>query len=257
MKRYNYLQTIYLSFFSRDLYRDVAKNWGGGVVLYLFILLLICWAVMIVRYQPVINHSFQHIANELAPQIPEIHIKKGEVSTPENRPYLIKDKESGETIIIIDTSGKYPDLNETPSSTKVLITHDKVYYVDDSNSERIQKIPAKITVEIKPDQVKQSLIKIADWLWVIFLPILLILSFAYRLVQALIYAVIGKIFSALSNASLSYAELLKLSMVAVTPVIVISTILDWFSVAFPFQWLLYFIITMAYLIFAIGANKTN
>lgn len=257
MKRYNYLQTIYLSFFSRDLYRDVAKNWGAGVVLYLFILLVICWAVMIFKFQPGLNRSFQHVANELAPQVPEIHVKNGEVSTPENRPYLIKDPESGEAIAIIDTSGKYPDLNETPSSTKILVTNNKVFYLSDANSEKIQKIPTNVTADIKPDKVKQVMIRVVDWLWVIFFPVFLLVSLAYRLIQALVYAVIGKMFSALSNVPLTYSELLKLSMVAVTPVIVLSTILDWFTVTFPFQLLVYFIISMAYLIFAIGANRTH
>lgn len=254
MKKYNYLQAIAMSFYSRDLYRDVVKNWGGGVVLYLFILLFICWAVMMVKIQPAIDLSVKEVANQLGPQIPELDIQKGEISTPLNKPYMIKD-ESDHISGIIDTSGKYNTLSEAPLGTRILITKTMVFYMDDANTLKMQSIPKSLTVHVKPELVKNKIIQFVGWSWVIFFPVLLLLSFIYRLIQGLFYALIGKIFAALADVSLTYGEILKLSFIVMTPAIVLGTVLDWMRVSFHFEWLVYFILTMVYLIFALKANK--
>lgn len=257
MKDYSYLQAIYMSFYSRKLYRDVANNWGGGVVLYLFILLAICWAVMVFRYQPVIDRSFRQVADQVTPQVPEVKIQKGQASTPENRPYLIKDLDNGDVVAIIDTSDKYQSLNDTPSSTRILLTKDAVFYMDGSNNIRMQKIPNTLMLNVKPEIVKIKLLQFVGWSWLIIFPFLLFFSFIYRLAQSLVYAAIGKVFSALSNIPLTYAKILKISMIAVTPAIILSTILDWLYVGFSFELLAFFVITMVYLFFGIKANKDN
>jgi hypothetical protein len=49
MKHYGRLQAVYLSFFSGDLYRDVANNWTGIGLVYLLLLLAAAWLPSAVR----------------------------------------------------------------------------------------------------------------------------------------------------------------------------------------------------------------
>lgn len=256
MRENNYLQAIYKSFYSRELYRDVAMNWGGGVVLYLFILLVISWLVFSFRAETSIVTSFKLMAVKIAPQLPEIKVKNGLLTTPEQRPYLINDPDTGTLIAVIDDSGKYKTLEDAPKGTKILLTHDSVYFFNDNdNSVKAQKLPDNLNLDVTSEQAKKVLAIFGEWIWFFMLPILLLSSFVYRLIQAVIYAVLGKIFAVISGNPIEYSKILKLSLVAVTPAIVVSTVLTTAGIWFPFEGLVLFIISMIYLIFAIGANK--
>lgn len=255
MQQYNYLQAIFMSFYSRNLYKDVILNWGAGAVFYLFLLLAICWAVTIVKVQPIINKTFSRFVEKYSSQIPPLKFNNGQVTTPEKKAYIIRDPEDNKIFGIVDTSGQYQDLEKAPTGTQILMTNTQIFYRDRADQVKIQKIPSNFTYEVKPNEAKGTLVRMVSWGWIVLYPVLLILSFLYRLVQALIYAVFGKIFAALSNNPLSYATILKLSMVSITPVIVISTLLDVFGIVFYFDWLFYFLLAMLYLVFALGANK--
>lgn len=253
MKQYGWLKAIYMSFYSRSLYRDVAQNWGLGTFFYLFFLLAICWIALMFHIQPVINLEATKLINEITPQLPEtMIIKEGTVITPENRPYIIQGKETNEIVAIVDTSGKYNTLDDV--KTPVLITKNKVLYSDNNNAVRIYTIPATLTTDIVTTKVKDFILKVIGWLWVIIFPVVLVSSFLYRIFQSLFYAIIGKIFAVSATIKLTYVEIVKLTMVAITPVIVISTILEWFGLWFDYSGL-FFVLAMCYLIFAIGANK--
>lgn len=254
MKQYNILQAFYMSFYSQKLYRDVAQNWGGSVVLYLFVLLAISWGIMMIQIQPTLKLMFAQMGSRYYQQFPEIVIKEGVVNTPENKPYIIIDPDTQKPFAVIDTSGKYQDFTTVPSDTVVLVRKDAVIY-QYKKEVKTQKIPNDLNMTLKPDHVKTTLISIGSWLWILILPITLLASFIYRLVQSLVYAVIGEIFAALSNIKINYSEMLKMTMITLTPVIVLDTILDFLHISFPLQWLMYFGISMAYLIFALRANK--
>src|SRR5215470_9276887 len=106
MKRYSIFHPFVLSFFSKDLYRDVAHHWRGVGFLYLLLLLTICWIPTAIK----MGADFSKFANDEAPgildQVPNISITKGEVSITEQMPYTIKSPKTGETLAIIDTTGQ-------------------------------------------------------------------------------------------------------------------------------------------------------
>ncbi len=49
MKRFGLFHPIWMSFYSRALYRDVAQNWKGTGFLYLLFLLALSWIHPIVQ----------------------------------------------------------------------------------------------------------------------------------------------------------------------------------------------------------------
>ena len=253
MTKYGYLRTIYLSFYSRDLYRDVAKNWHGGVVLYLLLLLTISWAIMMFPVQSIINQSQEKFLDTLTPQVPQITIKQGEAVTPLKRPYIIKDPSNNEPFAVIDTTGKYKNPEE--ANTQVLLTKTQFIYADTENSISITNIPKNITMIINPEMIKQKIMRFTGYAWVILFPLLLLGSLLYRLVQVCVYSIIGEIYTKLAKIPLSFSAVTKLTAVAITPDIVCATVFDFFDIHFPYKMLFYFVLSMCYLIFAIRANK--
>lgn len=254
MKQYGNLRAIFMSFYSRDLYRDVANNWGAGVIFYLLLLLVICWIALMFKIQPSINLFTTQLANNLTPQLPAIMvIKEGVLSTPEKRPYLIKNTDgSDKAAAIVDTSGRYKNLQD--AKVDVLVTQEGVYYNDSHNIQQMKKFPETLTVNIYPVKVGVVITKIFSYSWILLFPLLVILSFFYRIVQSILYAIIGKIYAAISGTALSYYRILKLTMVAITPAIVIGTVLEFMD-----RWgeynLVLFIISLIYVIFAVSSNK--
>ncbi len=82
------------------------------------------------------------------------------------------------------------------------------------------------------------------------------MSFLYRVIQAIVYAAIGcLIFARLAKVDISYQAMVRLSIIAVTPAIIISTVLQYCSISFNYEWTLYFLLTMLYLIYGIRANR--
>ena len=84
-------------------------------------------------------------------------------------------------------------------------------------------------------------------------PFALLGSSFYRIVQALLYAAIGLLFASWCKATLSYAALLRLAIVAVTPCIIVGTVLG--LVGVPLPSLVYLLIALLYLFFAVKANS--
>jgi len=253
MKEYSYFQAIYLSFYSRNLYRDVVKNWNAGVILYLLFVLAICWAIMMMPIQKSINAIYKQFSTVYVTQLPEMIFENGQVKTPLNHPYLIINPSTKETVAIVDTSGAYPNLENT--SATFLLTKTEFYSRDNNDAVKITKIPLGWTYKANPKDMNVSISHYVSWTWLMLFPVLILFSLFYRLVQSVIYGVFGKIFAAIAGVNLTYANILKLTMVALTPVIFISMILDWYSLHFPYAWLFYFVLAMAYLIFGIYANK--
>ena len=123
---YRFFQALYLAFFSRRLYVDVAKRWRGVGVGYLFFML----SLLVLPYavQTMLDFKQKIDAEMILPvkQLPLFEVRGGEVFFHQKMPYLVKNKQ-GDVISIIDTDGS---INALPSTTypkaKVLVTRDTI-----------------------------------------------------------------------------------------------------------------------------------
>jgi len=160
MKRYTLIQALALSFYSRNLYVDVARNWSGIGIRYLLLLLTLAWAILTFMWsiylskfniddlsnsltnsifvydnlsaEDNINRDFNILKqmpllrfrrNLLTMESPEFD-KVPKAVKPKPKPYLIKDPVSNNDLIIIDTSGTYKNLKG--QKAKVLITEKQI-----------------------------------------------------------------------------------------------------------------------------------
>lgn len=254
MRRYGCLESIIMSFYSRDLYRDVVLNWSGAVVLYLLLLLFICIGISSIGVQQTINTGYSAFSNEFFPQIPPMIIKNGEIKTPEDRPYFIVDRtmKDKKYFAIIDTSGKYTSLDS--GEADLLVTRNMIYYTSDDKI-KSKTISSKIDLDIKPLEIQKTGLFYIRWLWLIFLPLFVLFAFIYRIMAGAIYALAGKLFATITEVPLTYGEIFKISIFAMTPAIILSTFTDWFHYRMLHDWVIYFILTLAYIIFGINSNK--
>jgi hypothetical protein len=255
MKQYNLLQAIYMSFYSRKLYQDVAMNWGGKSFLYLLLILALSWIVSVCQIQQHLTVGFNQLTNEIVTQIPVLTINKGILSTPENHPYIITDPDSHENIAIIDTSGKYTNLQQV--KTGILITKTEIISQSHPNESKIDKIPKELTITLVPQTIHHYLQSYIGYSWIFLFIILVLASYVYRIIQALLYAVIGKIFSIIANVPITYFQVIQITMVAVTPVIIIASVIDALDIKIQHNMLLCFTLAILYMFYGIIVNKKN
>jgi hypothetical protein len=252
MSRYNMLQAIVMSFYSRKLYRDVAMNWGGKAFLYLLLLLALSWIGMTYLFQHGINQFYAQYSGAIVSQMPILTIKDGKMSTPENRPYLITDPDH-ERIAVIDATGQYTTLEQ--AKTDILVTQTQVISQSKPNETRTNQLPPNFNAVIDPNVINAYIKKFVGFTWIFIFILFVVSAYIYRIIQALLYGIIGKIFSSICRVPLSYGQILQIVLVAITPAIIIATIVDLLNVEFPYEMWVYFLISMFYLFYGIIANK--
>lgn len=251
MKRFKIFHIPVLSFFSKELYRDVGLNWKGTCFGYLFLLLAVCWIPVMVTFHLGLSRFIEDKAPVFIEQVPEITITDGQASIEEPQPYYITAGDANDVLMVIDTTGQI----NSPDDANAFVLLTKTKLIHRKSDVELQTFDL---AQVKEFTLNQT--KITSWLNVlakIFAPVsyvfALIGSCVFRIIQALIYAAIGMLFVSWCKARLTYDALLRLAVVAVTPCIIVKTILSIADIRIPYAPLLYLIAALAYLFFGVKA----
>jgi Protein of unknown function (DUF1189) len=251
MKKFSVLHPLVLSFYSRELYQDVGRNWRGTGFAYLLLLLALCWAPEMFKMQAGMTKFARNEGAAVIKQIPAVAITNGEVSTDVQTPYFIKDPKTGVPMAIIDLTGQYTSLADTPA--KMLLTKNQLLT---KNNYETKTYDLRNVKSFKLDQARvQGWLDLArQWLAIILYPVVLVFSYAYRILQALLYGAIAMLFASAVKAKMNYLTALRLATIAVTPAIIVDTLHSLAGIKTPLWWLICFVIAMVYLYFGVKAN---
>lgn len=251
MKKFSIFHAPLLAFYSKDFYRDICLRHKGTGFAYLLLLLAVCWIPSIVSVHMDISRLVDNDAQLIVDQIPTITIVDGEASIEEPQPFYIVYPETDEDIFVIDTTGLITSLADTDA--KGIITKTDVIYQQSLTETRTYSLAEIDEFTLDQDMIRPWLARVkmaaAPVIYLCALPC----SFAIRIVQALIYAAIGIFLCNLCKTKRTYEELLRLSVIAVTPMIIIKTIIGIVDISIPFVGLLYFLGAMGFLFFGIKA----
>ncbi len=247
MRKYSIFHVPALSFFSKKLYIDVGLNWKGVNFLYLLLLLAVCWIPTVIKVHHDIADFVDNEAPAIVNQVPEITITDGQVSIEEPQPYYIIDPDSNEPLLIIDTTGQIESLEGTDAIC--LLTGNKIITKENEFESRTYDLSGVKEFAVDSERITGWLHTGRKFLAVVMYPFVVLGSYVYRIVQALIYAVIGLLFASFCKTRLSYTALLRLAVAAVTPCIIVGTILSLTDSSMPDY--LYLVAALGYLFFAI------
>jgi hypothetical protein len=251
-RRFSFFQALFLSFSSKELYRDVGRNWSGIGFAYLLFLLAVSWVPLVVKVHLGFQQFLRDSAPKLTAQLPAIHITNGQMQTDPPGRHEIKDPETGKVFCVIDAGIEgIPD--ELPQEGIVLTRTKLIVRQTGQQQTRIQDLTNVKEFSMTRDDAARWLRVFGQWMAMVFYPFALLFSFLYRIVQALVYAAIGTLFAQVAGVSLEYGVLLRLATVAVTPAVLVDTLRDLAGVPIPYWWLLCFVIAMFYLHFAVRA----
>ena len=252
MKRYSIIHVPVLSFFSKSLYRDVCFEWKGTGFAYLLLLLALCWIPAMVLMQDGLARFVDEEAPKVVSQIPVITITGGKASIEEPQPYIIRDPDTGNPLVVIDTTGIVTTLEETGGAA--LITETQAVFRNSDVETRTFSFQDIENFTLDQDRVTGWLGMLKRYTIPVMYPLVLGFSFIARIIQLLLYAAIGLLFASVCRCRRGYAELLRLSVVAVTPCIIIKTFLSTAQVSIPLAGLWYFLAAMGFLFFGVKAT---
>lgn len=260
MRKYGIFSAILFSFFSPSLYRDVANNWGAWSLFYTLVLTLLLTMVISVSeqerlkaYKNMVITFSEHWKSET----PKIKIRRGNVITPENKPYLLHKSNDSSIWGIIDTSGQYRVLDDK-STARVLLTKNQFFYRDDRNMIQVYNFPKTSNFTIDPNGVIKLVKDLFGYSWLTLIPVVWMFVFIAELIRAALYAILGKAITLFFNINLRYGTVFSLLLVCLTPLLIIKTIFSAALLPFPYpdeEGFVCYAIIFIYLIFAIVVNK--
>lgn len=259
MKKYNIFQAVYLSFFSADFYQAVAQRWRGIGFWYLFLLVLVATLPMTVRFWIDVSKMDTQQLKPITSQIPRIEIRNGQAKVDAPQPIYVQEPDSGKTFFIIATKGKIPPLDQYDrvgvlTKTKLII----------KQPGKLQAVPLKDVqpllggdpVVIDQEWVEGTILWWANVIAILCFPVVFLFSFIYRFIELFILGIIGLLIVSSKRPPLSFAQVLRISAMALTPVIVINTIYESARLTHPFGcvwWILCIAVPILYLTFGIRA----
>jgi len=252
-RRYHVHHPLYMSFYSKSLYRDAARNWKGFAYAYLLFILTLATLASTFQIQHRLSEFVQRSSETIVRQIPAVSIVDGEVSVDCPQPCVIVDPDSGKALAILDTTGQVTGLQDTEAA--MLLTANELIYRKSDRETRILDLSGVENLQVDHQTVQGWLEFIHQWLAVIIAPFMLIGSFFYRLIQVLIYALIAWVMAKIVRIELPFHAMISIAAVAITPALLFVHGIDLLGLVPPQTKFISFLITTGFLYFAVRANS--
>lgn len=222
----------YFLWFAPALWRDAGRRWGGICFWYMLILVAISWAVCMGVWYPKVVAFGRDEVPKLADKIPPIHIKDGVASADVPQPYFVNDPDSGKAVFVIDTTGQVTQPPEVPS---ILLTKTELIFRDRSKT---QTLPLKEmpSMDIDKSSLQTVFNKLRSLYWPVYFPVAVVSSIMLRLIQMLILGLVAMAVGSSQRPPLTFGGGMRLSAIALTPIIIVDTLLWAFMVPAGCVW---------------------
>ena len=255
MKRFGRWSALWASFYSRDLYRDVVTRWKGIGLLYLMLLLGICWIPSATRWVHGLREFAAAEGQALVKQLPTITIAQGVMTATPSGRHVVRDPDRpDQALLIIDDS-----VDSVPSDAALeglVLTRREFAMLRPSRSERrVWTLGPGADMNVTPEDAGDFLNSLAVWVPPLLYVCAVAGALVFRVLQALLYGTVAMTYARRHRVTLSHASAMRLAAVAVTPVVIIRTVL-WFGrwePAWYWTWPAAVLITLAYIAFGIRA----
>jgi hypothetical protein len=260
-RKYSFLQAPFLSFSNTDLYRDVADQWKGSGALYIFLLSSVAWMIsclsLFVPFSQGLNDK-TYLA--IAEQIPGITIVDGKLKMDRPSPYDIKDPRTGISYIRFSADRDKekmlvgdPALVVTQTalliSTKTISESKNSYkltsYPDAAGNSDKDAEPAKVVLqfnkvsevapsfELDSKKFRSAVEKIVLSIPIAFMIIGWPFVFLGHLMELVLFGGITALTASMLQREMKFEKAMRLAAIAMTPGIIVSTILSSTKFAAP------------------------
>ncbi len=253
-RRYAPLQALVLSLFSPAVYRDVALNWRGMGLGYLFLLLALTWVPPMGMLQAEIDEFATDVAPTLLERFPTITITDGQATVDAVQPVVLRDPRNGAVLAVLDTTDETP-----PGSENAYVSLTKSELVvrrPDQHDARVVHLADSPFANATIDRARAetALETVQRWFVLsVAYPVCLVGSWIYRTAEAMLYGAVAFRIASWLRRALGWRACLRLGAVALTPVIVLDTVIGIIGTPPPLWPLSYFLLTVGYIYLGVSA----
>ncbi len=255
MRRYTIIHPLYMSFFSKSLYRDVARNWRGLGLGYLVSLLALCLIPQVMTVQSDLTAYLDTEAPKIVRQFPTVTIKNGTASIKEQQPYFIRDGKTGKPLMIIDTTGGISTL--TGTTADILLTRKSIIVRKDANETRTFDLSTVDNFTVGRTDLYELMDTLEEWFGVMIFPLALLISFVFHSIEVLLYAVTAAFFLRRTTMSLPFRSLFRLAVISITPSMAAGAVLFIAGAQIPYWWMFSLFLSMTYLFYAVRVSAVK
>ncbi len=252
---FNYLYMAFLSFYDKNAYCYVAEKTDRKFV-YKYLLFILAMSSIPAFY--IINSNIHDYINgpgkKVIQQIPEIDIKNGSISTEVSLPFIIRDPETDKKLIIIDNTGSFSSIED--NDALILLMDGQLLVRTYENTAQHFDLSEFDDFKINKFKVKDS-VPLVKWVVLFMYIIYTLFLFTFYFILIHIYAWSGGFLDYFAKSGLNYQAILRVSVLAITPVLVIDMVLKVMMIHIPHWGIISIIFSMSLIYFGLISNKNK
>lgn len=240
-------------------YRSIKDNKFSRSFVYLLLLFLIIYLISGTRTFIITRIVIDELITNVNANIPEFKLENGEFSFEGKMPYYISS--STDEAFVIDTTGQVTKSVLKDVASGILITKDKVYAKRSEVETREFSLTELKGITLTKSDMLEFLPKLS-WIVLIFIAFGFIFVLGWKLLNAVILALLGLIANALLNGRLKFNNMLNISIYALTLPMLIQVAVNLYGYPIPRFGLIYWGISILYVVLAVKscrdeANEIN
>lgn len=257
-KKIGFFTKVKNSITSPASYAEFLKESMGKAVLYLLLLCIILGGIAAIKDIIVYEKAINSISYDLKDKVPDFTFKNGELNVTGKMPIILDGNKDNPLIIDTDQGADASLLNNYSNAT--LITKTKLYQKQSSSSIRETSLESFKTLNLTKDNLANMLNVIR---FLIFLIIIIepLFFFGFKFIAAFIVAIMGLLINIILKSELSFKELYKLSIYALTLSLILKVLYQLLPFSTGFFSIIYYVVGGVYLALALkhikSINKTD
>ncbi len=240
-----------LSFFSPGVYRDVAVRWRGTGMAYLLFVV----ALVMIPQAAATHVDLRNIVNQLAPailpQLPTIFVKAGVVTVEPPGERTINDPRTGQPMLHIDTAREGTTLDA--DAPPMVLTGNALLLRRTDGEVQVVSLAAVDGLKLDAASVMATLQVMQALAVPVLYPLSVAVLFLAQLIKALLLAWVGRMYTSRMTAQLKFRVCLRLAMVALTPPLVVGSIMDALHVVVPLSFVVATVATFSYMMMGVAS----
>ncbi|MGB7605300.1 MAG: DUF1189 domain-containing protein [Lutisporaceae bacterium] len=247
----NFFYQVKESVIDFTFYKKIKDNRFAKSFLYLLLLFLVIYSMITMRNFILVKTAVEQATFELSESMIEFQLKDGRFSFEGEMPYYISN--NTDELFVIDTTGSVDAKILDNVIIGMLITEDKVYMM---SNERLQEIDLAMFNQVEFN--KQMLIDFMpqiSWLVLIVMIAGFVFALGFKLLSAVLLALVGVLINSIYKTDLKYKQLLNFSIYSLTLPMIIKLGVDFSGYIFPTFFVIYWAIAIVYLSVAIRTYR--
>lgn len=229
-------------------YRRIKDNKFSKSFIYLLLLFLIIYSINGTKAFILTRMVMDELAVDLSVNVPEFKLENGEFIFEGNMPYYISS--STNEAFIIDTTGQVTESALKDVGVGMLITKDKVYIKRSEIETRSFSLTELKGIILTKADILDFLPKLS-WIVFIFIVFGFIFVLSWKLLNAVILALLGLAANSILKSKLKFNNLLNISIYALTLPMLIQLAINLYGYPLPNFWLIYWGISLLYVVLAV------